>query len=123
MTLTRSATSSFVRILVAAGLAGALGFLFAVVLFLSALFSHSHVLGMGGLVALAVALLGHGVTQGSRAYLLFEAGSWKTLGGRPTSRSERPRRFVAWVTLHALGAVIHSALAAFMIWIAISSGH
>lgn len=122
MGFTRSARSSFLRVRVVAGLASGLGLLFAIVLFLSALFLHSHVLGMAALVALAIALLGLAVTKGSWAYLLAETGSWTTLGGRPTSRSEEPGWFVTWVILLGLLAGTESALAAFMVRIAISSG-
>lgn len=122
MTFTRSATSSFLRIRVAAGLASGLGFLFAVVLFLTALFSHNRLFGTAALVALAASQVGLAVTWGSRTYLLFETGSWTTLGGRSTSRSEAPGRFVIWVTLHGLFVAIYSALAAFVLWVAIDHG-
>ncbi|HEY2660000.1 MAG TPA: hypothetical protein VGI79_09785 [Caulobacteraceae bacterium] len=122
MSFTRSATLNFLRIRVVAGLVSGLGGLFAGMLFLSALFLHSHVLGIAALVALAFGLLGIAVTQGWRAYLLFNPGSWTTLGGRPTSRSEQPARFVTWVTLHGLLAATYSTAAGYMIWIAIFPG-
>jgi hypothetical protein len=123
MSLSRSPTSSLLRIRVAAALASGLGVPFAGILFLSALFSHSHLLGTAALVALALSLLGFAVIQGWQAYLLFETGSWTTLGGQPTSRTEQPARFVTWVALHGLFATTHCVVATFIVWIAISSGH
>lgn len=107
MSSTRSATSSFLGIRVVAGLASRPGVLSAGMLFLSALFSHSHLLGMAALVALAVSLLSLALIEGWRAHFLFKAGTRMTLGGRPTSRSEQPARFVTWVTLYGLTAVPH----------------
>jgi hypothetical protein len=123
MSITRSAASRLLRIRVAAGLASGAGALLAGVLFLGALFSHSRVVGMAALVALAVSLLSIGVIEAWRAHSLFETGRWTTLGGRPTSRSEQPTRFVTWVTLHGLLATTYSAAAALMIWIAFFSRH
>jgi hypothetical protein len=123
MSFTRSAASSFLRMRAVAGLASGLGVLLAGVLFLSALFSHSRVLGMAALVALAVSLLSVAVIEGWRAHRLLETERWMTFGGRPTSRSEQPAKFVTWVTLHGLLATAYGAAAAFMIWIAFFSGH
>jgi hypothetical protein len=120
MSRTRSARSSVLLIGAVAGIASGLGALLAGMLFLSALFSQSHVLGRAALVALAIGLLGSAVARGSQAYLLSETGSWTTLGGRPASRSEQPAWFVTWVTLHGLLATTYGVAAAFMVWIAIS---
>jgi len=123
MSFTRPATLNFLRIGVAAGFMSGLGALIAGTLFLAALFLRSHVLVIAALVALAFGLLGLAVMQGWRAYLLFNTGSWRTLGGRLTSRSEQPARFVTWVSLHGLLAATYSTAAGFMIWIAIFSSH
>jgi hypothetical protein len=123
MTFTPSAASSFLRIRVIAGLGSGMAALFAGVFFVSALFSHWHVLVIAALVALAISLLSIAVTQGMAGYLLFKMGSWTTLGGRPTSRSEQPARFPTWITFHGLLAAVNCAAAAVMIWIAISWGH
>ena len=122
MSLTRTAESNCLRIRVVAGLMSGLGAVLAAILCLSATFLHSGVLGTAALGALASALLGMAVTEGSRAFLLFHSGKWMTIGGRSASRSEKPARFATWVTLHGLFALTYSAGAGFMIWIAISPG-
>jgi hypothetical protein len=122
MNLTRSPTSSVLRIRVATGLASGLGALLSGVLFLSALFSQSRVLGQTALVVLALSLVGMGATQGWQAYLLFEKGSGTTVDGQPTLRSEQPARPVVWIALLGLLAATHGVVAAFLIWIAVFSG-
>ena len=123
MSVKQSATTRLLRIYVIAGFASSLGVLVAVMLFLSALFSHSHVLGATALVALAISLQSIASIQGLSAYFLFKTGTWTTLAGRPASRSKQPTRFAIWVALHSLFAAIYSAAAAVMIWIAMFSGH
>lgn len=121
MSFTRSPTLVFLRIRVVAGLASGVGALAAGTLFLGAVFLHSRAVGIAALVALAISLLALAVTEGWRAFLLFDTGRWTTLGGRPTSRSEHPAMFATWVTVHGLFAAINSGAAGYMIWIAISS--
>jgi hypothetical protein len=123
MSFARSATLSFLRIRVIAGLASGLGALSAGVLCLSALFLRSHALGKAAIIALAVSLLGLAVIEGWRSWILFESGNWRTLGGRLTSRSEQPAWFVTWVSVYGLLGVTYSAAAAFMIWSAVVSGY
>jgi hypothetical protein len=123
MSFTRSAALNFLRVGVVAGLVSGFGALVAGMLFLAGLFLRSHALFIAALVALAVGLFGLAVMQGWRAYLLFNMGSWRTLGGRPTSRNEQPARFVTWVTLHGLLAATYGTAAGFMIWTAIFSSH
>ncbi len=123
MSFARSATFKVPRLPAVARLVSGLGTVGAGVLFLSALFLQSHPLGIAAIVALALSLVGIAVTQGWAAYVLFSTGGWVTLGGRRTSRSEQPARFVTWVTLHGLFAATYGAAAGFLIWIAISYGH
>ena len=57
MSFTRSVTLSFVRIRAVADLAISRGGLLAGILFLTALFTHSHLTGRAGVIALAISLL------------------------------------------------------------------
>jgi hypothetical protein len=123
MKSTRVATSRFLRIGMVAAVAVVLGGLLSGLLFLVALFLHNALIGRAAIVALASSSLGIGVTRGIQAYRLADGGRWAALDGQLTSRSEHPKRFATWLTLLSLFAAIHSAVAAFLIWVAIFYVH
>jgi hypothetical protein len=119
MSVTRSATSNFPHVHMLAALAAGLGGPFAGILFLIALFSHSHLFGRAAVFALATSVLGVAVLLSCSAYRLFLTESWSTLTGQRMTRGEQPAQFARWLALHGLLAAIHGAAAAWLMWIAI----
>jgi hypothetical protein len=95
---------------------GAVGTVFAGVLFLAAALSHRHEFLTAALVAVTAAALGNAGIEGWRAHVLWRSGVWTTLAGRPTSKTEQPTQFKVWLMLHLAFAAVLGAVAAYLAW-------
>ncbi|HEX2818126.1 MAG TPA: hypothetical protein VHN39_17160 [Phenylobacterium sp.] len=84
------------------------------ILALAAVFYHQAILGTAALGALVTCGFANGVIEMWRGYFLWHTGAWAGLSGQRFTREQQPARFVVWITMHLLIAMVWIGVAGYL---------